>query len=96
MLGMLLIDLYLLFAIVGGEYVTDHQSLLMEQNCSARLNISLQHPDLSRGDNHVECPPWFIPNNVWTSTAWLGTAGGNNSSNKCDAVLLHDPSVMSC
>ena len=64
MLGTLLIDLYLLFAIVGGEYVTDHQSLLMEQNCSARLNISLHHPDLSRGDNHVECPPWFIPNNV--------------------------------
>ena len=64
MLITLLIDLYLLFAIVGGEYMTDHQSLLMKQNCSARLNISLHHPDLSRGDNHVECPPWFIPNNV--------------------------------
>ena len=64
MLGTLLIDLYLLFAIVGGEYVIDHQSLLMNQNCSARLNISLHHPDLSRGDNQVECPPWFIPNNV--------------------------------
>ena len=60
----LFIVVHLLVVVVSGKVLVDHETGVMERNCSALLNIPLFHDVTYSGKyNTSECPPWFKGDN---------------------------------